>query len=553
MGCRSMRRKIVLPREVRAVSEGLATTFRVLTQTPNEAAVRVLTAALDSPLEPIRRQALETLIARRSSGGKREVLSRIDQLDERGLAFFRARASRMTTTLRAAILDVDDPLRSNACRAALLLSEVDLIPALVSALEDHHAPFSIEIASTLIELAECLAKQLHDPEAPAGRRDPVAVRDNVLGALERAIRGFSRQDRPELVKAFALLVPASNITLIQTLNSSGNPATSLLLEQFTGSPHPAVMQLVLDMLEDPKAPVAVITAVARRADLEFVRLLLRKTMGEPASGVRRNLKRLRSVAWLQSDGWLIDRLSDEEQHAAVTLGLLTKMPRTQLFHLIRHLLHHGGVEARRTAARALEQFNGREANELALRTLDDPDPFVQASVLSHLRQRGIPGAMPKLVEMAKSPHQVVREAAQENLVEFSFERYLGAYGMLDDEVRQSTGEMVKNIDPFTVPLLREELTSPVRAKRLRAIEMAVNLNLIDQVHHEMAALLEDQDLIVRLETIAALSRTTSSQSEALLREALKDSNGRIREAAQRSLEERNFVNQWQEIWESPNP
>ena len=534
------------------MSEGLAATFQVLVQTPNEAAVRALTAVLDSPLEPIRRRALEALIERRSSGGKREVLARIDELDERGLDFFRARAARMTSTLRAAILDVEDPLRSNACRAALILNEVDLIPALVSVLEDQRDPGGTEIARTLIELADCLANQLLDPQATAARRDPQAVRNNVLGALERAIRRFSRQDKHELVEAFALLVPASNTTLFQTLNSSGNPATSLLLEQFTQNRHPAVIQLVLDLFEDVKAPVAVITAVARRADLEFVRRLLRKTVDEPAPGVRKNLKRVRSLAWLHRDTWLIDRLSDEEQHAALNLGLLTKTPRDQLFILIRHLLENGGVRARRTAAKALEQFNGKEANELALWALDDPDPFVQVGVLSHFRQRGIPGAMPKLVEMAKSPHQSVREAAQENLGEFSFERYLGAYGMLDEEVRQSTGEMVKQVDPYTIPLLREELVSPLRAKRLRGIEMAVNLDLIDQVRDEMVTLLDDEDLIVRLEVIAALAKSASRESETLLRERLNDPNERVREAALRGLEERSLVSQWQKVWDSPN-
>lgn len=514
--------------------------------------MRALIAVLDSPLEPIRRQALETLIARRSSGGKREVLARIDQLDEKGLAFFRARAARMTSTLRAAILDVEDPLRSSACHAALLLSEVDLIPALVSALENNYDPGGNEIARTLMELSFCLAGQLHDPHAPAGRRDPVAVRDNVLGALERAIRQFTRQDRTELVEAFALLVPASNVTLIQTLNSSGNPATSLLLEQFIECSHSAVMELVLNLFEDPKAPVAAISAVARRSDIGFVRLLLRKTSEEPTPGVRKNLKRVRSLAWLHRDAWLIDQLSDDEQHAALTLALHTRAPRDQLFSLIRYLLESGGVRARRTAARALEQFNGKEANELALRALDDPDPFVQAGVLTHLRQRGIPGAMPKLVEMAKSPHQIVREAAQENLGEFSFERYLGAYSMLDEEVRRTTGEMVKNVDPYTVPLLREELASPARLRRLRGIEMAVNLNLMDQVHEEMVALLDDEDLIVRLEAIAALARSGSRESESVLREALNDPNERVREAARRGLEEQSLVSQWQEIWESPN-
>ncbi len=533
------------------MTEGLTTTFQVLTKTPNEAAVRALTAVLDSPLEPIRRQALECLIARRSSGGKREVLARIDQLDEKGMEFFRTRATRMTGTLRDAIVDPQDPLRRSACRAALLLDEVDLIPALASVLAGQYDPDADEIAATLMELVRRLAAQLDAAELPPGRRDPETVRDNVLGTLERAIRTFTRHDRRELVDAFVLLVPASNTTLLQTLNSSGSPASSLLLEHFTGNPHPAVMRLVLDLFEDPKAPVAVITAIARRADLAFVRLLIRKTIADPTPGVRKNLKRIRSLAWLQREAWLIDQLTDEEQRAALRLALLTKTPRDQLFRLIRHVLQHGDVHARRTAADALEEFRGREANELALKVLDDPDPFVQASIIRHLRQRGIAGAMPRLVELCKSPHQVVREAVQANLGEFSFQRFLGAYSMLDEEVRRSTGEMVKSIDPFTAAQLRQELSSPLRARRLRGIELTLCLDMVDQMGDELAEMLHDDDVIVRLQAIAALARATTPRSEKLLQEASTDPNQRIREAAERSLAERSLMGRWQDIWESP--
>ena len=533
------------------MSEGLSTTFQVLTQTHNEAAVRALTAVLDSPLEPIRRQALESLIARRSSGGKREVLARIDRLDAKGMAYFRTHAARMTGTLRDTIVDASDPLRRSACRAALLLNEVDLIPALVSVLANYQDPDADEIAATLMDLVRCLAGHRDDDEMLTRRRDPAMVRENALRALERPIRTFTRHDRRELVEAFVLLAPASNVTLIQTLNSSGNPASSLLLEQLMDNPHPATMRLILDLLEDPKAPVAVITAVARRADPAFLRLLFHKTIASPTPAVRKNLKRIRSLAWLQSDAWPIDHFTDEEQCAALRLVLLTRTPRDQLFLLIRHLLKHGGVLVRRTAAEALEQFNGKDANELALQVLDDPDPCVQANIVRHLRQRGVAGAMPKLVALARSPHQVVREAVQENLGEFSFERFLGAYSILDEEVRRSTGEMVKNIDPFTVPLLREELSASSRARRLRGIEVAICLNLVDEVGDEIVDLLQDDDLIERLQAIGALGRATSPRSERLLQEALHDPSERIRESAKRSLDERNLVSQWQDIWESP--
>ena len=39
--------------------------------------------------------------------------------------------------------------------------------------------------------------------------------------------------------------------------------------------------------------------------------------------------------------------------------------------------------------------------------------------------------------MVDSPHAVVRKAARESLAEFSFRRYLAAFDMLDEEVRQA--------------------------------------------------------------------------------------------------------------------
>ena len=114
------------------------------------------------------------------------------------------------------------------------------------------------------------------------------------------------------------------------------------------------------------------------------------------------------------------------------------------------------------------------------------------------------------------------------------------------------GQMVKSVDPSTVPLLREELVCPLRAKRLRGIEMAVYLELVDQVFEELIELLQDEDLIVRLEAIAALSRATSPMTDRVLADVANDPNPRVREAAKRCLDERRLVSQWQEIWDSPN-
>ena len=87
-----------------------------------------------------------------------------------------------------------------------------------------------------------------------------------------------------------------------------------------------------------------------------------------------------------------------------------------------------------------------------VRALDDPYAEVQAHALVQLRHRGIPNAMPRLIEMVDSPHAVVRDAVRTQLDEFRLERYLAAFDTLDEGVRRSTGELILKIDPEALVL-----------------------------------------------------------------------------------------------------
>ena len=58
--------------------------------------------------------------------------------------------------------------------------------------------------------------------------------------------------------------------------------------------------------------------------------------------------------------------------------------------------------------------------------------------------------------MVDSPHAVIRKAAQESW-RSPVPPLLGSFDLLDDDVRRSTGLLVKKIDPQTGPLLKDEL------------------------------------------------------------------------------------------------
>lgn len=214
------------------------------------------------------------------------------------------------------------------------------------------------------------------------------------------------------------------------------------------------------------------------------------------------------------------------------------VPRDEVFDIIRRVLICGKPAARRVAAETLGEFHGAEANNLAIQSLDDPDPHVQATIVGQMRSRGIPGILARLVEMVDSPHPEVRQAVQQSLDEFSFARFLAAFDALDDEVRQSTGALVRKVDSGSPDALREELRSPVRTRRQRALRMVQAMNLSVLLAPAIIALLEDEDHVIRAEAAAALADCECEASLEALRRAREDHSITVRETAGAALERR---------------
>jgi HEAT repeat protein len=520
------------------VTQGLATTLRLLKETDNEAAVRVLVPALDSADPRIQEGALVALLNRRNPAAGREILRRMPTMPACWQSIIGQHHGRMTRTLRDALLGTELQMCHNACRAAVWFREYDLLPTLLKVLEDTSQPNADLAAATLLQLTEQLYEELAGQRNPSDRRDPQLIRRYVINALELSVQRFAQHKRREVIEAFLLLVGRDNVTLNQTLQNPHHAALPVMIDVLAKSPRGGIMRLLLGFLDDPHAPSAVLSVIANRTDVKFVQYLLRKIGREPAATVAQTIKRIESVSWLRGEDSFWGQLDDAAQHAAVRLVMTSGIPRLAAFDMIRYLLTRGKPGGRREAAQALAEFHGADANALALRALGDPDPQVQANIILQLRGRGIPGVLPGLVEMVDSPYAAVRRAARESLVEFSFKRYLAAFDMLDEEVRQTSGRLVKKIDPQCVPLLEEELKSAVRTRRLRALAAARAMEAVGALEEKVVDLLADEDHMVRLEAATALAQCASPASRQALERACGDSSEVVRQAARRSLFER---------------
>ena len=517
------------------MSTGLATTFDLLGKTENEAAVRAMLPALDSPYHGIQEGALLAILARRSVTGGHELLRRLHSFPPRFKEIVRQQHGRMTQTLRDAILGADRQTCLNGCQATLWFREYDLVPALLRVAEDASAENNDITTNTLMDLIGQLYDELAGPRDYSDRRDPQLIRRNLVAALEGSVKQFGTHKRREIVEAFLLLVRRDNVTLKRILQDPHHVAFLTVIDLLTHSDHGGTIRLLLSFLDDLHAPSSALTAIGKRTDLKFVRYLLHKVGREPANVARQNLKRVKAIAWLGGDGRFLDRLDAAAQHGAVRLVMTAGIPREEAFVAVRHLLRNGQPAGRREAANALAEFSGDEANRLALKALEDPDPQVQANIAAQLRGRGIPGALPKLIALVDSPHAVVRTAARKGLTEFSFRKYLGAFDMLDEEVRKSTGRLVKKVDPEVLTLLAAELHSKLRTRRLRGVEIARCIEVVDRLEEVIVSMLRDEDHLVRVEAAAALATVSTQTSRLALEEAMHDRSELVREAARKGL------------------
>ena len=518
------------------MTRGLQATFDLLSKTKNEAAVTVLVPALQAAQKPIAEGALRALLHRNSPEGAREVIRRLHTMDDAWRSIVEQRQGRMSDVIREAILGPDHQTRSNAFKAVLWLREYDLVNALIHVAEDEGYAQRDLAASAILSLAELLYEELAQPRDYRNRRDPQLVRQHVISSLEESVGRYKKHRRPEILEAFLLLVNRDNVTLKQILMDPLHGSYQGLVELLSKSTRGGVIRLVLSFLEDPHAPSSAIALLASRYDPKFIEHLLKKIGAEPSPIAIQNLKRVDSIPWLQADADLLDRLNDSGQFAAVQMAVRSGMHRLAVFGIIHYMLSQGKVGGRRAAARALADFAGAEANALALHALNDCDPEVQAAALSQLRKRGIPGSLARLIDLVDSPHEVVRQAVRESLVEFSFKRFLSAYDLLEEDVRKSTGEMVMKIDRDVLSQLQDEMRSSTHGRRLRAISMAVSMGAVQAVETQIIAMLQDESHLVRAEAARALGQCNTTKARDALRQAMLDRSMTVQEIAEQSLQ-----------------
>ena len=475
--------------------------------------------------------ALHAILQRQHPLALREVLRRLHTGDSGWRAALAAWPSRAMGTIREALVDADPQLAANACRACVWSQAFDMIPALAAALE---SPAAAQAAAALLELAEGLHEGLHASDNFRQQRLLEQVRHHAIGPVQDAARRYGRHRRTEAVEALLLVADRNDRAVRDILYDHADAAHGVCIDLLAHSQRPGTLRLLVNFLDDPRPPLAVLRVWAQRADRAFVENLLRKACHELSPAAQGNLQRLEQPAWPRAALEWLTALDVELQLAAVRL-CLGAARRNAAQPLLIALARQGASPARRAAIEALAPFCGEEVEALIWEATSDPDPDVQAAACRQLRARNLPQAKERLIALADSPASQVRAAVREQLSEFTAARLLAVWDDLDEASRAATARLVLKLDPHALTVVREELRSPARKRRLRGLEVVRALSLSAELEDDLLDLLADDDPHVRAAAAQALGDTTSLAAQAALREAQRDSHPAVRQAVAAAL------------------
>ncbi len=519
------------------MSQTLGITFDLLAHTSNEAAVDVLLLGLESHDAGIQSRAFRALLERRNARGQVEIVRRLDSLTAESRRILEEKPGALTQAVRESLSGNEIQLRENAFQAVLWLREYDVAPALIELVETPRSPVASQARAVLLELAKTLYKEISGPRDYSVRRDPQIVRRNVVSCLEASLARFDQHRRPEVAQAFLTLCNRDNATLKNILLGSHGAAFRTVVDILRSSRQPGVMHLLASYIDDPHPPLAVITTLTQRYDAAFVQRLLKRVGPEVSPAAQQNLRGVHVLRWADPAANVLATLGPTAQRAAIKLLAASGIPREVVYGAIEFLMRNGAPAGRLAATEALAEFHGPAADSLAMQALDDLEPTVQAAAVAQMRQRAIPAAVVKLIALADSPHETVRQAVRESLTEFRFTRYLSVFESLDDAVRHSTGQLVMKIDPDTLPLLREELASASRGRRIRGIQVCRFLDATPAVEGLLLELLGADDHLIRMEAARTLASSAAPRVKQALEAVMNDDSELVREAARQSLQE----------------
>lgn len=523
--------------------EGYQKTLQVLAKSRNKAAARVMDAALRSSHEGIRTQATTEVVKTSSTRRLVDLLREYDRMDESMISVLQENSTKLAAAIRMGMFSSETILQQNCIQAAFRLKVFDLIPLLLQVLLEHGGVLktSVPLEKILMQLVDLFLDDLEHVKDKQHRQQQ-ELKD-VATVLYRGVKNFHRTDDSLLLKVLLSLyahLPNHENEVKDLFRNPNNPAYPAIAKLLQEENEPYIYRFVGDSLESTNAPGMVIAAISKRLDIGFLNAILDRITEVPDENIRNNLSRIHKFEWTANVRPIVVQLDEEHQVLLVELVKHSSIPDEDALNILRTIVLYGRPRGRSAAVSELSTHPGSEGDQLIMQASEDDDPDVQAAAAKLLRTRDNPEGMVRLIHLADSPYESVRDAVRDALPEFRIDRFLAGFDQMSEEQRKVSLKLVRKLDKRTNEYLKRELLYGAPDKKARAIRCIELGEIVPLFEETLSAVLLESDLVplrVKAAQILACGQREVSRNS-LLQSMHKDTSLDVRLTAKASLEAR---------------
>ena len=514
----------------------IETTLRALEQSKTPAAQLVLMHALSVEDQTIRDLAARAIVRSGNSLAKTEVIRNINRLSAELIEEIGQDEKSISFPLRQCLQHGDVPSSLKALETIEAARFYQEIPFLLKFLGQASGTAADRAEQALLALVD----QLYEDRLKLKLSDPSAVNkqcEDLLQVLGVELSRFELLKRPRaLVEAVLILSFPEHGVAHQLIRESSAESQAVVWDTLMNSKHPGVMNFLIQSMSQKYIHPRKLEIFSRRRDIEFQYAVVSHVPETFSTNQERNYCQLQSLPWLFPSEELWQRFPPHWHGRVLKLVDAIAYQSYQKAEFYESVLKYGSGVGKAGAARNRHLLKPQFFDQIVLESLESPEEGIEAWAVSELRYTDIPDKYRYLVNRLDSSREQVCLEARKALGRFDVQNAI----VYCESARPSLGpriaELLLKINPNACQELSRELASPVRTRRLRAAKAVAFMNLELQVCDALVEMLYDSDAVVRRSIAEILGNVPVQSVISALTLLLEDSNIRVRETAQESLD-----------------
>lgn len=513
----------------------LQTTFRVLANPRNVAAIPVLALGMQSGDPFIRVSSIQTLIARGGLDDAKTILTRIEHCSDEELPFLRSHPSLFVSPIETSLESPEPEVRQSGLVAISKIRVASLYHRLVQVVEAVDDSQQMVASQLLLGLCRELGNDTRQSIVPKS----VPGRIELLAALEGSIANFQKHKMKEIIDAWLLASHWGDEMFQRLFSNMSFEAVSAIKKRILSSHASEIDELLLGSYWS-SAPIDGAVAIAlERASGKIPRELvkLEKRFGLQ-SQFTKNLAKLPIEPLRHFDITQCKIGNDGFDSLFRLMTVSGATPDTILWNTIRVLdsfdVIPASLEKEIVAAIRSIRFNNACIITMVMSDcfdLPDIEDYQPPPWKAELRT-----ALENLFDRFYLLPNSITSSLASMLNEFRCENLFEYLDSWPDSHVRAYARIAKLVDRRCVETIAEESTSSAPARRAKAIRLMRYLGRDEQFNEIAIASLQDVSDEVRIQAIQSISFGMEKEDAIeLITPLLRDEHHAVQATASQSL------------------